>query len=282
MKTIYTLAFVALLTSCISKESIKITKIPISIIGMERNIADSYLPVGTCVALNIFKSEKSVCDPLFSVTQKTLYAGKNGEIGADDVLLEEGSDYDIKSYFPTRSNNGMTVEVFHGEDLLVSTNEQLQNLNTLNNRVVLKYSHVLSQISFEVLPQSSNEELSFDSRIEVSGFYNAAIYCLEDDSIREHNGYIKEVSFFKSGLLEVEPVCFIPLGSMHKINVEVFNNGKYYEASIEKNFISGVLYHFSLTLPEEENNLSISMTLSPWQKREGEVVIGNISSICGN
>ena len=120
----------------------------------------------------------------------------------------------------------------------------------------LSFTHQMSQISFTLVPGVGSPDLT-NAVLEVGGFAASCTMNLSD-------GALTPVAASSAVINQVAtPICFVPGALTLAVSVKTAD-GKTYSGALNRTFVAGSSYSYTLTLNKTEKILGVTGTVVDW------------------
>jgi len=224
--------------------------------GTSKNLQD-----GTEVGVYVVQTNGEITTLASTPYINGLYkvAGTDGAfVCATPFVLYDGSNYTACAYSPRldKVDIGANALSFgHGTDVLYAPSSNV-TISGATASAALSFTHQMSQISFTLVSGVGAPDLT-DAVMEVSGFSDSCTMNLADGVITPIVGSGEVINQVAT------PICFVPGALTLSVFVKTAD-GKTYNGNLNRTFMAGSSYNYTLTLNKTEGMLGVSGTVVDW------------------
>lgn len=195
----------------------------------------------------------------------------SGSLQGSTVSLVVGESYDVYGYSPyvTSVGDPAAVGFNHSDDVLWSTKATIDNASSLNRSAQLAFSHMVSQVSFNVVVDASfsgSQTITDESTIKVTGFSPTATLNVQDGVLTPVTpDATTEITATGTadGKLNTVPTCFfVPQSGSMTLNIQVKHDNITMNTTTTKTFVAGESYSYNVKIVDAD--LGITATLTDW------------------
>ena len=209
--------------------------------------------------------------------------GASGSLSTEsNVFLTVGRSYDIYAYAPWQATatNPDSIVMPHGADVLWTQKATLNNASDQNHSASLAFSHRAAQVSFKVVFASDfsmgSTIITYDSKIEVSGFYDQGALDVTTGVLSPGLLQTKMMSGSGGGAagsmtLGIDATCFIPASTNMDLAIQVTHEGYVYHAIISHLFAAGSYTQYTVTVKGLNRVLDITGAIIDWVPVTGKI-----------
>lgn len=242
----------------------------------------SNLPEGLQIGVYCYLKDSSITTA--SYQNRPYTSQEDGSLTSPDtILLKVQKDYQCSTYAPYLSNVSSSSELIFpiATDVLWSPTQVLLNVSQSNRSVELAFEHCAAQISFNVSFDDAfvgDKTFTEASTLTVSGFYPTSrlnllsgVLTPEETPTSSLNGVLTGAGSTDS--LSIPPTCFAPSLDKMPLNITITHGGKTYSGNINKVFVAGTSYVYSLLIGTQNSSLGLTGTLQDWVSQSETISI---------